>query len=234
MRFLVVFFLIVYGYCNYDYGKIPKWYYEIKDVKKQKRKFFDILKPLIKKENEKILEERKFVKTFFRVYFLQPHNRQMINRLIKIAKKYKIKDIFNKREYLLKIDEIPVSLVLAQAALESGWGKSRFAKEANNLFGEWTFGKRGIVPQNRDEGKNHKIKVFSSIKDSIASYMLNLNRHRAYREFRVARFNAKKKNKKFSGLQAALTLKRYSQIGKEYIELISSIIRKNNLHVAVK
>ncbi|WP_234697135.1 glucosaminidase domain-containing protein [Nitrosophilus alvini] len=214
-----------------DYKSIPEWYYNIKNINTQKEKFFEILTPLVKKENQKILEERRFIKNFFNEMFKYPKlPENKLKRLVKIAKKYRIKNIYNKDEYLKKIDIIPQSLVLAQAALESGWGKSRFAKEANNLFGEWTFGKRGLIPQEREEGKKHKIKVFGSISASIASYMLNLNRHAAYREFRQARYIARKEGRKFTGLQAAMTMQRYSQIGKKYNRLVVSIIKKNRLH----
>ncbi|WP_281951796.1 glucosaminidase domain-containing protein [Nitrosophilus kaiyonis] len=211
---------------------IPAWYYKIKNISKQKEAFFKILKPLVKEENAKIEKERKFVIEFFNDYYKNPFiKKDRLNNLIKLAKKYRIKNIYNKKEYLIKIDTIPDSLVLAQAALESGWGKSRFAREANNLFGEWTFGKNGLIPQNREEGKNHKIRVFKTISDSIASYMLNLNRHRAYKEFRMARYLSRKKGVKFSGLKAAMMMQRYSQIGKRYNKLVSSIIKKNRLHL---
>jgi len=211
--------------------KIPAWYYSIHDTKVQKEAFFKILHPLVEKENQKILQERDFVKNFFAKFTKNPlASEEDLAKLAKIAKKYRIKKLFDKEEYLKKIDTIPVSLVLAQAALESGWGKSRFARVANNLFGEWTYGKNGIVPKNRAPGKRHKIRVFRSIEESIASYMLNLNRHPAYREFRLARFLAKKAGRKFDGLQAAMTMQRYSQLGKRYNHLVSSIIRKNRLH----
>lgn len=210
---------------------IPKWYYNIKDINTQKSKFFEILKPLIKVQNQKIKKEREFVIKFFDNYYKNPLNEEDLKKLISLAKKYRIKKIYNKDAYLKKIDTIPESLVLAQAALESGWGKSRFAKEANNLFGEWTFGKKGLIPQNREEGKNHKIRIFDSISDSIASYMLNINRHNAYKDFRTLRYEARVKNVPFTGLKAAMTMQNYSQIGKKYNSLVLSIIKKNRLYL---
>ncbi|MRJ02550.1 MAG: mannosyl-glycoprotein endo-beta-N-acetylglucosamidase [Epsilonproteobacteria bacterium] len=215
-----------------EYRKIPDWYYKIKSVKVQKKAFFDILRPLVEEENQKILEERAFVKEVFQEMESKPIiEDEKLVRLAQIAKKYRIKDIYNESEYMMKVDSLPVSLVLAQAALESGWGKSRFARQANNLFGEWTWGKKGLIPKRRDPGKRHKIKIFDSLRDSIASYMLNLNRHRAYREFRVARYVAKKTRRSFSGLEAATTMKRYSGIGRRYTRLVSSIIKRNRLHL---
>ncbi|SMC08755.1 glucosaminidase domain-containing protein [Nitratiruptor tergarcus] len=210
---------------------LPNWYYSIKDVKLQKQKFFEILRPLVEKENKKILQQRAFVKRFFQEYRKNPLvDDALLQKLARLAKKYRIKELYNEQEYLKKIDTIPVSLVLAQAALESGWGKSRFAKEANNLFGEWTYGKHGLVPKQRTPGKKHKIRIFKTIEDSIASYMLNLNRHAAYKEFRMARYLAKKEGKKFDGLQAAMTMQRYSELGRRYNHLVTTIIKKNRLH----
>lgn len=218
--------LLVYGG-----EKIPSWYYSIHDATIQKETFFRILHPLVEKENQKILQERAFVEKFFKNFEQNPLiDGRDLAKLAQIAKKYRIKALYDKEEYLKKIDTIPVSLVLAQAALESGWGKSRFAKIANNLFGEWTYGKKGIIPKNRAPGKRHKIRIFDSIQDSIASYMLNLNRHPAYREFRLARLLAREAGRKFDGLQAAMTMQRYSELGRRYNYLVSSIIRKNRLH----
>ena len=226
----VILFFIAFLYAA-DYTKIPSWYYQIKDVREQKQAFFNILRPLVEKENQKILQEREFVKKFFETLKSNPiADNNRLAKLAALAKRYRIKDIYNEKEYLRKIDTIPVSLVLAQAALESGWGKSRFARIANNIFGEWTWGKRGIVPKRRAPGKTHKIKIFNSLRDSIASYMLNLNRHRAYREFRLARAMARAKGRELSGLEAAMTMQRYSEIGRRYTRLVSSIIRKNRLH----
>ncbi|BBG66812.1 possible periplasmic protein [Hydrogenimonas sp.] len=206
----------------------PEDYYKIKDVKKQKESFVKILYPLILKEEEKIKRERAFVKAFFS-HFTEDGiaNPEAAAKLAKIAKKYRIKSLYDKREYLKRIDTIPVSLVLAQAAIESNWGKSRFAKEANNLFGEWTWGKRGIVPKNRPEGERYKIRIFPSLEASIASYMRNLNRHWAYSEFREARLAAREKGLPFTGFVAAAYLKRYSQMGERYTHMVKLTIRKH-------
>ena len=212
-------------------GGIPKSYYQIKDAHLQKQRFFEILKPLVVDENKKILLERAFVIAFFAQYRQNRNvNDILLQKLKKLAKKYRIKDLFDEKAYLKKIDTIPVSLVLAQAALESGWGKSRFAKEANNLFGEWTYGKRGLVPKHRDPGQKHKIKIFDSIRDSIASYMLNLNRNPAYKAFRQLRFVARMQKRAFTGMEAAMTMDHYSGIGKQYNHLVQSIIKRHKLH----
>ncbi|BCD59377.1 MULTISPECIES: glucosaminidase domain-containing protein [unclassified Nitratiruptor] len=224
--FVVLAFLATFAIAG-----LPQWYYSIKNTKIQKEEFFRILKPLVEKENQKVLMERAFIIAYFR--YKKSHKEISVplqEKFEAIVKKYRIKNRENMEEFLQKIDAIPVSLVLAQAALESGWGKSRFAKEANNLFGEWTYGKRGLVPKNRKPGQKHKIRIFNSIQDSIASYMLNLNRHAAYKEFRMARYLARKAGKQFSGLQAAMTMEHYSGIGERYNYLVRSIIKKHALH----
>jgi len=203
----------------------PKEYYTIKKSEVQKEKFVEILYPLILKEEEKIRKEREFVESFFTKFhsvgIVTPNE---VKKLKKIAKKYRIKSLYDKEEYLKRVDTIPVSMVLAQAAIESNWGKSRFAREANNLFGEWTWGKKGIIPKNRPEGEHYKIRIFDSLEDSIASYMKNLNRHWAYKELREARFMAKQMGKPFGGFVASAYLTRYSQLGEKYTLMIKKTI----------
>ena len=135
--------------------------------------------------------------------------------------------MYNEAEYLEKIDFIPVSLVLAQSAVESAWGESRFAKEANNLFGEWTWGKKGLIPQGRDENATHKLRIFDTLDDSIARYMLNLNRHRSYKEFRAMRAHKRTIKQDFTGLDAATKMTNYSQMREVYNELIANVIKGN-------
>jgi len=206
----------------------PADYYKMRDTKAQKEMFVKILYPLILKEERKIRAERAFVEAFFS-HFTEDgiKNPEAVARLAKIAKKYRIKSLYDKEEYLKRVDTIPVSLVLAQAAIESNWGKSRFAREANNLFGEWTWGKRGIVPKNRPEGERYKIRIFSSLEESIASYMRNLNRHWAYEEFRDARLAARREDVPFTGFAAAIHLKRYSQMGVKYTHMVKNTIKKH-------
>ncbi len=203
----------------------PKEYYSLKRGEKLKSRFVEILYPLILKEEEKILKERKFVESFFAKFesvgIVTPVE---VKKLEAIAKKYRIKSLYDKEEYLKRVDTIPVSMVLAQAAIESSWGKSRFVRKANNLFGEWTWGKRGIIPKNRPKGKRYKIRIFNSLQDSIASYMRNLNRHWAYKEFREARYLARKMGKPFGGFTASAYLTRYSQLGEKYTLMIKKTI----------
>jgi len=209
---------------------LPEWYYEIKDVKEAKRAFVEYLLPIIREENRKIEEERELVLGIFSKSFFE-WSKQEALKISKLAKKYKIKSIYDINKFKKRVAPIPVSLVLAQAAVESGWGKSRFVKDANNIFGHWTFGKIGIVPKKRDSNKKHKLKLFKNISESVATYMLNLNRNHAYREFRNERYAHIMNGQEYSGEVAAENMRRYSQIGKEYVRIIKNVIMENELHL---
>ena len=204
-------------------------YQRINSPVKYKKAFEEILLPRIKKANRDIISERIFVQKFFSrfIFTYSAFDRTKIIKLSRLAKKYRIKHLYDEKAYLKKIDTIPISLALAQAAIESAWGKSRFAREANNIFGEWTFGKKGLVPENRVEGKTHKIKIFKDLDASIRSYMLNLNRHAAYKEFRNKRSQYRKKWLHFGGLEAAEMMENYSGIGKKYNAIIKRTIKQN-------
>ena len=211
------------------YGAFPEYYYKISNIKQQKKAFVNILLPLIQNENKKILNTRKKVIEILNnpSYLLDPKN---IIFLTYIAKLYKIKDISNKKEYLIKIDKIPPSLALAQAAIESGWGKSRFVKIANNLYGHWEYSDKGIKPKSTYSHIKIKysLKKFNSLEDSIRNYMLNLNRNPAYITFRKKRFKYRKLHKIFTGIDAAPTLKNYSQLKEEYVKRLIKLIKYNN------
>jgi len=127
------------------------------------------------------------------------------------------------------MDIIPVSVALAQAANESGWGTSRFALEGNALFGQWTWSKKGISPKNKDPDKTHKILQFQVIKASVRAYKNNLNTHNAYAEFREARAQLRQEGKKIIGLELTKYLKNYASIGDKYVAILESIIRNNSL-----
>ena len=211
------------------YGAFPEYYYQIKSIKKQKEAFVNILLPLIQKENEKILIIRKKIIDIFSdpSYLLDS---KKIMFLAKIAKEYKIKDINDKKAFLLKIDKIPPSLALAQAAIESGWGKSRFVKLANNLYGHWEYSDKGVKPKSTYEHIkiDYSIKKFNSLEDSIRVYMRNLNRNPAYKKFREKRYKFKINHKIFTGIDAASTLKNYSQLKEEYVKRLKNLIKSNN------
>lgn len=194
----------------------------------KKQVFMEVLYPLIKNAQHKIALERqeaRFLLFYAKHFDLGP----LEPKLDRLATKYRIKKKYDLASYMLKIDSIPDSLVLAQAAAESGWGSSRFVKEANNLFGEWTWGEKGLIPNDRDKGKKHKIRIFDTLQDSIDSYMLNLNRHYAYKRFRQARSEARQKGEAFRGRHATQHLQNYSGIGDEYHNLLQGIIKYNKM-----
>lgn len=228
VKVLIFFFLLV----NSFGAGFPYYYYDIKSPKKQKKEFIKLLLPLVEKSNAKVRKERRFVKNFFEnagKNSFREISEISLARLISLYKKYKIHNLFDEHEYLKKIDVVPVSLAIAQAAAESGWGKSRFVLEANNIFGEWTFSGNGMVPIDRAEGKTHTLRIFKTLQDSVDSYVLNLNRHKAYRDFRSKRENARKKGIIFNGLMAAKTMLYYSQRREKYVRFLENIIKSNNL-----
>jgi len=211
-------------------GGLPSWYYKIKNVSTQKQKFVQIMLPLIKRANEQTLKERRFVVNFFdklEKKGFKAIKKDELKQLVKLSNKYKIRNLFDKYDYLLKVDKVPESLALTQAAIESAWGKSRFAKYANNLFGQWTYSSKGLVPEHRSKGKTHKVKIFSSLQASVNAYITNLNRNRAYKDFRLKRYQTRLLDQMYSGLDAAKTMIRYSELKEKYIKMISNFMQKN-------
>lgn len=206
----------------------PREYYAISDSKEQRQAFGNILNPMISKTNRLILEERDFIIRFFKIHLLGLFRNiptQELQYLSKLREKYRIETLYDRKSYLRRIDTIPVSLTLAQAAIESGWGKSRFVKEANNIFGHWTWGKKGIIPEGREDGKTHRIRIFDSLQNSVDEYALNLNRHYAYRNFREAREKAREKNIVFSGMKAAETMLYYSELREKYVKMLQKVMK---------
>ena len=127
------------------------------------------------------------------------------------------------------MDIVPVSIAIAQAAKESGWGTSRFALEGNAMFGQWTWGKQGIAPLDREKNKGHKILKFPILRSSVQAYKNNLNTHNGYKEFREKRAELRKLNKKISGLELVKYLHNYAATGSEYTKILNQIIKQNRL-----
>ena len=133
-------------------------------------------------------------------------------------------------ELLIKIDEVPPSLVVAQAINESGWGRSRFAREANNLFGMWCYTPGcGLVPKHRRANDKHEVKRYASIQDSVNDYLRNINRNKAYIELRELRARQRQRMQLLSGEYLAQGLSEYSSIGAEYVNRIRNIIDSRQL-----
>jgi len=205
-----------------------KNYYKL-HVTKQKEYFLNFFKKEIEFENRSILKERAFIESLNRNKNLDKKSKEY-KKLKELQTKYKVQKIYNYDRYLERIDIIPPSLALAQAATESGWGKSRFFREANNIFGHWTYNpKIGMLPKRRQEGKKHFIRIFPNLQASISAYMRNLNRTAAYYEFRLKRKQMRTSDEYIDGMKLSATMSKYSGIGHDYIKILKSIIRKNKL-----
>ncbi len=213
-------------------GGLPKEYYEITSTSKAKKYFFDYLYKLIEKENIAILNERKIVLEFSKQNLLNFNfSSPNFKKYQRILKKYKVKYLYDTSNILKKVDIVPPSQAIAQAAVESGWGKSRFIKEANNIFGHWTYTPDiGLMPLQRDDDAKHFIRIFPSLQASVSAYMLNLNRNAAYKEFQNKRFELRRENKPLSGRILSQTMLKYSGIGHNYLEILDTVIQSNGLN----
>jgi len=205
--------------------KLPKDLKTLGDTKTKRELFIKIVLPLILHENEKIIDDRKKLFKILGKNFNSPGEKVWLNRRFK---EYKIKDK-DFAELKMRMDIIPVSIALAQAANESGWGTSRFALEGNALFGQWTWSKKGISPKNKDPDQSHKILQFQILKASVRAYKNNLNTHNAYKEFREVRAKLRQSETKITGLALTKYLKNYAAIGEKYTEIIEGIIKHNSL-----
>ena len=186
----------------------------------RKEVFFNYLLPAIHKKNAEIVVLRSAISN-------GELNDKQLNDL---ANKYRIKTSISKEELLKLIDILPPSLVLAQAANESNWGRSRFAKEYNNYFGIWCFSKGcGVVPKEREENANHEVARFNSLEDCIDYYVLNINRSYAYEDLRQIRKNQRENLEVITGIVLAEGLGNYAFPGDEYIDSIKSLINFNQL-----
>ena len=207
------------------FTQFPKDLHELQNVRLKKETFFKIVLPLIVAENERILADKKKLKTLSSKKFTTDLEKQWLRQKLL---EYKVKK-GNIKELSARIDTIPISIALAQAAKESGWGTSRFALEGNAIFGQWTWSGQGIAPLNRESNKNHKILKFPILRASVKAYQNNLNTHKSYTKFREKRLSLRDKNKLVSGLDLTDTLENYAQTGSEYTKILNQIIKQNRL-----
>jgi len=205
--------------------KLPRDLKTLGDTKKKRELFIKIVLPLILDENKKISDDRKKLFKILGKNFNTAGERVWLKRRFK---EYKIEDK-DLAQLKMRMDIIPVSLALAQAANESGWGTSRFALEGNALFGQWTWSKKGITPKNNDPDQNHKILQFQILKASVRAYKNNLNTHNAYQEFREVRAQLRQEDKQIIGLDLTQYIKNYAAIGEKYVVIIEDIIERNSL-----
>ena len=127
------------------------------------------------------------------------------------------------------MDEIPVSLALAQAAKETGWGTSRFAQEGNALFGQWTWSGEGLKPKDADESEGHKVMKFNVLQASVRAYQRNLNTHKSYKEFRFVRAQLRDAGKELDSIILSRYLDEYAETGQKYVKILQKIIEQNQL-----
>lgn len=197
----------------------------IANTKKRKEFFIQIVLPLILQENNNIRLDRKRLFSII--------NRSNNTNLEKkwLEKKYKQYGIPSKDLLTLKVrmDEIPVSLALAQAAKETGWGTSRFAQEGNALFGQWTWSGEGLKPKEADENKGHKVMKFNVLQASVRAYQRNLNTHKTYKEFRLARAKLRDAGEPLDSIILSEHLNKYAETGEVYVKILKKIINQNNL-----
>ena len=197
----------------------------IESTKKRKEFFIQIVLPLILKENNNIKLDRK---RLFKII-----NKSNNTNLEKkwLDKKYKQYGVPSKDLSILKIrmDEVPVSLALAQAAKETGWGTSRFALEGNALFGQWTWSGEGLKPKDAEKNEGHKVMKFNVLQASVRAYQRNINTHSTYKEFRKERAKLRDDGKPLDSIVLSRFLNKYAETGEKYVEVLQQIIKQNNL-----
>ena len=211
------------------FSSLPKDFMEINSVNERKNLFINTLLPIAFIENLKILDDRKKILDWWSQSNGETYQREFWpNWLYDVSDKYDYEGS-NIGELLMRVDIVPLSLALAQAAIESGWGTSRYLREGNALYGQYTFDKSlGLRPQDRDEDKNFYVRKFINLSDSTRSYLKNINTHNAYVKFRQKRGTLRMNGDSLTGLSLVKFLDNYSERGSEYVADIKTIIETNN------
>ena len=210
-------------------AKVPDGLADVKQASQRKEVFLSVMLPLVLEVNEQVQRKRaQLLVMEAKQAAGQPLTADQQKRLETIAAEYGASP--DRLDILLRrVDAVPPSLALAQAAIESGWGTSRFILEGNAVFGEWTWDDNGLVPQGREQGKSHKIRSFGQLLDSVRSYIHNLNTHGAYKAFRTKRLAMRDEGNQLSGLALVPTLASYSELKGKYLGLLRNIITTNAL-----
>ena len=206
------------------------------DTKKKKQAFFDFLYPIIEKENRFLLNIRQQLINMKLAIETRTLSEDELNWLSELSQEYLVDQGDAQKmldQLLLSINSVPPSMVLAQAAIESGWGTSRFAKKGNNLFGHWCFEPGcGLVPKKRDNNKSHEVAKFKSVNESIRAYLKNLNSFHRYDDFRKLRARTMSTNMDYNDVDVFKLipgLLAYSELGPGYLKKVSRMIRQNKL-----
>ena len=206
------------------FTRLPRDLDQIKTIKAKKETFLQIVLPLVVAENEKIETDRNYLLKVIR----DNDSSEKLQWLKRKFKEYKVKD-GDINELIEKVDIVPTSIALAQAAKESGWGTSRFALEGNAIFGQWTWDGVGIEPLDKSDDQGHKILKFPILRASVKAYITNLNTHPSYKNFREKRLMLRQSNKALSGIDLIHELENYAETGKEYTRTLEQIIEQNDL-----
>ena len=204
---------------------LPNEIKQIENTKKRKSLFIQIILPLILEENNLILIDRK------KLFSILNKNKNSKKEKNWLNRKFKQYGVLNQDIATLKVrmDIIPASLAIAQAAKETGWGTSRFALEGNALFGQWTWSGDGIKPAGAESDTKHKVMKFKVLKASVRAYQRNLNTHSSYKNFRQMRAQLRDDSEKLDSLLLADQLDNYAETGKEYTKILKQIINQNSL-----
>ena len=211
------------------FSSLPKDFMEIQPVIERKRLFINTLIPIIYSENLQILNDRKKILDWWRESDGENFSRDFWPQwLFELSERYGSSDS-NLGNLLVRVDIIPISLALAQAAIESGWGTSRYSREGNAIFGQYTFDEsRGLKPKDRNENDQFFIKKFPNLSESVRSYLKNINTHLAYVDFREERKKLRMSGENLSGYKLANFLKDYSERKEFYIKDVKEIMTSNN------
>ena len=197
----------------------------IENVKKRKEFFIQIILPLILEENKNINLDRK------RLFSIINKSNNTDTEKNWLEKKYRQYGIPSRDLSILKrrMDIVPVSLAIAQAAKETGWGTSRFAQQGNALFGQWTWSGEGLKPKDAEKSQGHKVMRFNVLQASVRAYQRNINTHSSYEDFRLARAKLRDLGEPLDSIILSAYLDKYAETGNEYIKVLQKIIQQNNL-----
>ncbi len=203
----------------------------------RKEQFLAMLRPLVDEKNAKLLKSRERLlkikaewETRQTITGVNKRNLEKLREKFHVTYETYPEDDKAIEILLLRVDAIPSSMVLAQAAVESGWGTSRFAEEAHNLFGQWCYKPGcGLIPEQRRSGAKHEVKKFNNVEESLTAYFNNINTHNAYRSWRQLRAQLRDQPQAFTGVTMVAELGKYSGRGAAYINELRNVIRSNRL-----
>jgi Bax protein len=212
----------------------------INQTPERKEQFLAMLRPLVDEKNTKLLRSRERLlkikaewETSQTITGINKRNLEKLREKFHVTRETYPEDAKAIDILLLRVDSIPASMVLAQAAVESGWGTSRFAEEAHNLFGQWCYKPGcGLVPAKRRAGAKHEVKKFNNVEESLTAYFNNINTHNAYRAWRQLRAQLRDQPQGFTGVNMVAELGKYSGRGTAYIHELRTVIRNNKLEQA--